>query len=249
MFYGMRPVIYKHLIQFGCVGYMKLGKNEDNLASKAVKCVMIGHAVNHAGDTNRLHNTAMNMVFHSHNIQWADWHGLVKPYNNMVEFNSADYGSEGIELSVPENTTKNNVSETGEKNLDISKAPTCLSQELKKLEWNSVQKENEQEPEIVESINKDAEVHSIYSTILMSDPGEPKDYKSTTQWNNKDKWTLAIKSKNESFYKQEVWKKCPRNKLDGRKPLGILWVFKIKKEDDDSIQYKVHVVVKGYVQI
>ena len=189
------------------------------------------------------------MVVHSCNIQWVDWHGLVKPYNNMVEFNSEDYGIEEIELSVPENTTNNNVSETGEKSLDISKAPTCLSQKLKKLEWNSVQKENEQEPEIVESINKDAEVHSIYSTILMSDPGEPKSYQSTTQGNDKDKWTLAIKSENENFYKQEVWKKFPRNKLDGRKPLGSQWVFKIKREDDDSIQYKVHVVVKGYVQI
>ena len=166
---------------------MKLGIKEDNHVSKAVKCVMIGHAVNHAGDTNRLYKTAMKMVVHSCNIQWVDWHGLVKPYNNMVEFNSEDYGIEEIELSVPENTTNNNVSETGEKSLDISKAPTCLSQKLKKLEWNSVQKENEQEPEIVESINKDAEVHSIYSTILMSDPGEPKSYQSTTQGNDKDK--------------------------------------------------------------
>ena len=62
MFYSTRPAIYKHLIQFRCVGYMKLGKNEDNLVSKAVKCVMIEHAVNHAGDTNRLYNTAIKKL-------------------------------------------------------------------------------------------------------------------------------------------------------------------------------------------
>ena len=167
----------------------------------------------------------------------------------MVEFNSEDYGIEEIELSVPENTTNNSDSNTGENNSDNSKPSTWLSRELKKLEWNSVQKEKEQEPEIVESINKDAEVHSIYSTILMSDPREPKKYKSTTQGDNKEKWTLEIKSEIKNFYKQDMWTKFPRNKLDRRKPLGHWWVFKIKKEHDDSIWYKAQVVVKGYAQI
>lgn len=248
MFYGTRPVIYKHLIQFGRVGYMKLGKKQNKLAPKAVKCVMIGYAANHAGDTYRLYNTATKKVVNSRNVQWADWHGLVKPDNNMVEFNSEGYGIEEIELSVPEND-KNNVSKTGENNSDNAKPSTRLSRELKKLEWNQVQKENEEEPEIVESINEDAEVHSIYSTILMSDPGEPNNYKSATQGENKNKWTQAIKSEIENFYKRDVWKKFPRSKLDGRKPLGSRWVFKIKKEHDNSIRYKARVVVKGYVQI
>ena len=40
----------------------------------------------------------------------------------------------------------------------------------------------------------------------MSDPEEPKNYKSATQGSNKAKWTLSIKSEIENFYKCDVWK-------------------------------------------
>ena len=91
---------------------MKLGKKQNKLALKAVKYVMIRYAANHAGDTYRLYNPAKKKVVNSQNIQWADWHGLVKPYINMVEFNSDNNGIEEIELSVPE-IDKKNVSKTG----------------------------------------------------------------------------------------------------------------------------------------
>ena len=35
----------------------------------------------------------------------------------------------------------------------------------------------------------------------------------------------------------------------GRKPIGVKWVFKIKKESDYSLRYKSRVVSKGYMQI
>ena len=76
------------------------------------------------------------------------------------------------------------------------------------------------EQENVEAENKDGKVHSIYSTTIMLDPGEPKNYKAATQGKNKEAWTLAIKLETKNFYKQEVWEKFLRNKLDGRKPLG-----------------------------
>lgn len=57
LFYGKKPDIYKHFVKFGHVGYMKLGKKQNKLEPKAVKCVMIGYSPNHAGDTYRLYNT------------------------------------------------------------------------------------------------------------------------------------------------------------------------------------------------
>jgi hypothetical protein len=62
-------------------------------------------------------------------------------------------------------------------------------------------------------------------------------------------WTIAIKNEINNFYKRNVWKMVPRDNLKGRKPLGTRWVFKKKSEQDKSIRYKGHIVVKGYVQI
>lgn len=56
MFYGKRPAIYKHLIQIGSVGYMKIGKKQNKLEPKAVQSVMIGYAANQPGDTYRMYN-------------------------------------------------------------------------------------------------------------------------------------------------------------------------------------------------
>ena len=91
---------------------------------------------------------------------------------------------------------------------------------------NKVPNQNIQKKEKVEPANKDGEVHSIHSTTIMLDPGEPKNNKATRQGKKKEEWTQAIKLEIKNSYKQEVWKRFPRNKLDGRKPLGSQWVFK-----------------------
>ena len=256
MFYGKTPTIYNNLVQFGRIGYMKLGKKQNKLEPKAVKCVMIGYAANHAGDTYRMYNTETKKVVNSRNIQWADWHGTTAPTNNMVEFNSDDYGIDEIETSADDKTTKDDVSETRGNRTGISKTSTRLDRELKKLEWSEPPNKNEtvldlegQEGNYDTKNNAPMEVHDVYSTILTSDPGEPKNYKAALQCPNKNEWIPAIKAEIENFYKRGVWKKFPRKELNGRKPLGSRWVFKMKKEHDNSIRYKARVVVKGYVQI
>ena len=111
--------------------------------------------------------------------------------------------------------------------------------------------EDSKEQDKVEQIKDDTsmEVHNIYTTTLTSDPGEPKNFKAATQGTKNNEWIPAIKAEIENFYKRGVWKKFPRSDLNGRKPLGSRWVFKMKKEHDNSIRYKARVVVKGYVQI
>jgi Reverse transcriptase (RNA-dependent DNA polymerase) len=85
---------------------------------------------------------------------------------------------------------------------------------------------------------------------VSSDPGEPKQYKNAMMDGpDKDKWSEAIKQEINNFLKRQVWKKFPRDQLQGRKPLKSRWVFKKKTEADDTIRYKARVVVKGYNQI
>ena len=79
------------------------------------------------------------------------------------------------------------------------------------------------------------EVHFIYSSMLASDPGEPKTYAAAMKGNDREKWISAIMSKVNNFIKQKVWAKSPCAELCGCKPLGSHWVFKKMKELDLSI--------------
>ena len=97
LFYGKMPDIYKHLVEFGRIGYMKLGKKQNKLEPKAAKCVMIGYSANQAGDTYRLYNTETKKVVNSRNVQWADWHGAKTPTDGMIGFDSDEPGIDEYE--------------------------------------------------------------------------------------------------------------------------------------------------------
>jgi hypothetical protein len=90
----------------------------------------------------------------------------------------------------------------------------------------------------------------VFDTSVVSDPGEPKQYKDAVkQGPEKEYWANSIKDKIMNFTKRQVWRKFPRSQLNGRKPLKSRWVFKKKIEPDNTIRYKARVVVKGYNQI
>ena len=118
-----------------------------------------------------------------------------------------------MKTSIPENSTKNDVFETQEKNLDILKMLTSLVEELKKLDWSDVLTVSEKNQDVEEKEiknNTTTEVHGAYSTILALVPGEPNKSKEATQCPIKEDWIPAIKSEIENFHKCEVWKKFPR---------------------------------------
>ncbi|GJV67660.1 uncharacterized mitochondrial protein-like protein [Tanacetum coccineum] len=61
------------------------------------------------------------------------------------------------------------------------------------------------------------------------------------------KWLKAMKTELESIVKNNTWKLVPLPK--GVVPIGLKWLFKIKRNADGSImKYKAHLVAKGYVQ-
>ena len=191
LFYRKMPDIYKHLVEFGRISFMKLGKKQNKLKPKAAKCVMIGYSANHASDTYRLYNTETKKVVNSCNVQWADWHGAKTPTDGMIGFDSDEPGiDEDEQARVPGPGNQEVISKTrGNNNCEgISKTSTCLSRELKKLEWNEVPKEtmpaeDSKEQDKVEQIKDDTsmEVHNIYTTTLTLDLGEPKNFKAATQ--------------------------------------------------------------------
>ena len=87
LFYGKQPTIYTHLVQFGRIGWVTICTKTNKLDKKAKKCVMIGYADNHAGDTYRMYDPATKKVLDTRDLTWADWHGLT-PDTNMSTFNN-----------------------------------------------------------------------------------------------------------------------------------------------------------------
>ena len=86
LFYGTKPTLYKNLIQFGRIGWMKFGIKPMKLSPKATKVVMIGYSPDHAGDTYWVYNPDTKKVINSRNIRWAEWHADMGHEQDMPLF-------------------------------------------------------------------------------------------------------------------------------------------------------------------
>ena len=85
-FYGKVPSIHSNLIEFRCIGWVKLGKKPAKLDVKATKCVNIEYSPDHADDIHHIYNPITKKVIYSRNVTWAHWHGIVSPINDMTVF-------------------------------------------------------------------------------------------------------------------------------------------------------------------
>ena len=60
-------------------------------------------------------------------------------------------------------------------------------------------------------------------------------------------WRRAMEEEISSIRKNETWKLVPL--LDSHKPIGLKWVYKLKKDTQGRIvKHKARLVAKGYVQ-
>ncbi|GKB68904.1 ribonuclease H-like domain, reverse transcriptase, RNA-dependent DNA polymerase [Tanacetum coccineum] len=84
---------------------------------------------------------------------------------------------------------------------------------------------------------------NVHELMLTLDE-EPRNYNEA---NLNPKWLKAMKTELESIVKNNTWKLVPLPK--GFVPIGLKWLFKIKRNADGSImKYKARLVAKGYVQ-
>jgi len=67
----LRP---EHLIEFGRIGYVTVRKQiKKKWTDKSVKCVMVGYADDHSGDTYRMYDPMTNTVRCTRDVKWAAW--------------------------------------------------------------------------------------------------------------------------------------------------------------------------------
>ena len=75
MWYGEYQNWTKHLKKWGQIGFVTIRIKQRKLDTKSIKCVFVGYADDHAGDTYRMYNPETGKVILSRDIKWADWHG------------------------------------------------------------------------------------------------------------------------------------------------------------------------------
>ena len=82
------------------------------------------------------------------------------------------------------------------------------------------------------------------SELLLAGIDEPSNYKETVV---DDAWKQAMNDEIDSIERNKTW-----NLVElppGHKPVGLKWVFKLKRDADGNIiKHKARLVVKGYVQ-
>ena len=83
--------------------------------------------------------------------------------------------------------------------------------------------------------------------IASQDDDEPKTVQEALSSSDSDEWMKAMNDEMESARTNQVW-----DLVDlplGRKKIGNIWVLKIKRKADGSIErYKAQLVAKGYTQ-
>jgi len=64
----------EHLIQFGQISYVQVKRQVNTKwVEKSVKCIMVGYADNHSGDTYQMYNPTTGQVCLTRDMSWAVW--------------------------------------------------------------------------------------------------------------------------------------------------------------------------------
>ena len=137
-----------------------------------------------------------------------------------------------------------------------------LPREVRALkDWNATttnttettrETENSSKPTIFDNTDPSDLVAALtVNESLMSDPGEPTNFKQAFFGPEKHKWTPSMLEEIHNFTKRKAWHKYDRNKVkkEGRKIIGTKWVYKIKDEHDGTKRYKSRAVIQGFMEI
>ena len=134
LFFGKKPSFLKNLVEFGRIGYVTRRdvKIKGKLMERAIKCVMVGYARNHTGDTYRMYNPGTKRIILSRDVTWGDWN-RTDPRKNMdiyVTYDSTDTVPGVDEVIV-------DVKNLGEKeSMDVQSLPDDYSGEKFKIVKN-----------------------------------------------------------------------------------------------------------------
>lgn len=268
---GRKPNI-EHLRVFGCLGYAKnetphLKKLDDR--SRPLVCLGTKpgtKAYMLLDPTNRKITVSRDVTFdESKGWKWGSIGKESSEEQGTFRISIGDFGNKGLrkdqnkeEQSIERensNTEENMTEGETEINSPIQEDDAYSTEdEIEEVETQEQSPQNIQplvlrasqrqvtRPKYLNDYVLFAEIEIEHLLMLINE--EPWDYKEAKEHKE---WREACKDEISSITKNNTWNlvNLPR----GAKPIGLKWVFKIKRNSDGSInKYKARLVAKGYVQ-
>ncbi|GJV48935.1 zinc finger, CCHC-type containing protein [Tanacetum coccineum] len=232
-FYGEKPNL-EDLKVFGCVAYERIvSKHLKKLDDRSKPLVYLGKEPSSGGFW--LYNPRENKIIISANIYCVMgrkngeveqiWNNDATVHDTTVHATVNTVHSPIIVHETPFHVTSPEGDED-EYESDVTPIPVQRSTRNKVLPTRLV--------------DYQLNVHELMLTL----DEEPRNYNEAKL---NPKWLKAMKTELESIVKNNTWKLVPLPK--GFVPIGLKWLFKIKRNADGSImKYKARLVAKGYVQ-
>ena len=205
------------------------GRNK--LDPKSKKCTFIGYGEDEFGY--RLWDSENKKMVRSRDVI----------FNERVMYKDKD------------NTDTSNSEQSGPVYAEVDDVPETPMIETPQLE-ESIENNSEQQVDTPEPstsapvLRRSSRPHvpnrKYINYILLTNEGEPENYKEACQTVDSSKWELAMKDEMKSLISNQTWELAELPM--GKKALHNKWVYRIKEEHDGSKRYKARLVVKGFQQ-
>ncbi|CAO2827530.1 unnamed protein product [Amaranthus hypochondriacus] len=233
-----KEIKLSHLKVFGCVAYVHISdQGRNKLDPKSKVCTFIGYGEDEFGyriwdDESKKIIRSRDVIFNER-VMYKDRHKIESYDTNQKEstFIDEDY--------VPDNTMQEyTIISTPQQ--EEQTVQGCTSQS------NDIQQPSCPTPTLRRSTRPHVPNRKYMNYLLLTDDGEPEDYYEASQTRDASKWELAMKDEMQSLISNQTWEltELPIRK----KALHNKWIYRVKKEHDDSKRYKARLVVKGFQQ-
>ncbi|KAG7582944.1 Zinc finger CCHC-type superfamily [Arabidopsis suecica] len=265
-FRGKKPTV-NHVRIFGCIAYAKVDKPHLRKLDDRSR-ILIHLGTEPGSKAYRLMDPQTRKVTVSRDVIFDETKGWDWKHSDSGEDGNGsftititDSGNHGLqeEVSEPEQNTIQNETEHPERRDFSDESETEENDETETIQEQEEERETEisadpsppplrrterqiNKPKYLEDYVLLAEEEG--EILLLSLNNEPKNFYEAK---GSKEWTLACEEEINSIEKFKVW-----DLVDlpfGVKPIGLKWVFKLKRNSDGSInKYKARLVAKGYVQ-
>ncbi|KAK8937447.1 hypothetical protein KSP39_PZI012254 [Platanthera zijinensis] len=248
---GRKPSV-KHLRVFGCVAYAHIpDQRRRKLDDRSEKCIFVGYAP--ASKAYKLYNPETEKPIISRDVVFEEgsswsWDEATKNIKGMFFEDDEEEGGKEAEAELDGAEPPSPPSGGSGGALTPYSSGASASGGSSGGASTSGSKDHRPQPrmrrldEIYEETAPALNNFSLY--CLLADV-EPCSYDEAAK---EKSWRKAMDAEIASIKKNETWKLV--DPPAGHKPLGVKWVYKVKKNKDGGVEkHKARLVVKGYRQV
>lgn len=247
--YRERKPNVSHLRVFGCIGYAKVdSKLLKKLDDRSRMLVHLG--TEPGSKAYRLLDPQTSKIVVSRDVVFDETKGwnwkrdkIEESSDGGFEVTVGVFGNHGIteQSNVHNEEEKKPTTVNGDETITVSDQESEVESEEDQPQLRRSQRETSKPKYLDDYVLFMEEAGEI---LLMCVNNEPYDYNEAK---GSKEWIRACEDEIHSITKLECWTLV--DLPQGVKPIGLKWIFKIKRNSDGSInKYKARLVAKGYVQ-